>query len=751
MPICWRRSSPLSATSRPEPEMTEPNGPLLARAMELHRAGDLGAAARLYRDVLRSEPGNFDAANLVGAVLLRQDNAEEALAMIERALALDPQSFEGRLNQGYALCALDRLDEAVDGFRHAIELRPDFAEAHSALAFVLATLERNEEAAAAWRQAIALAPEGAELHHNLGLALIALGRNEEAAAAWRQAIALDPGFAEAHDGLGVALARMGRLDEAVASHRRAVELDPEPAAPHLNLGAALSKLGRHQEAAECYRRAIEIASDHAEAHNNLGNALRELDRAEDAVTCYRRAIDIAPDYADPYTNLGTLQIKSRQYEEAVVSLRRALAINPEIADAHNGLAYALGEQRQLAEAIAHFEKALRIKPDYAEAHNNLGIALRMIGRAEDGQRAIETAIRLEPTRVEFYASLAASAKRFAEGDPHLAAMEELARNIASASSEDQMQLHFALGKALRDVGRHEGSFAHLLAGNALKRQETAYDEAPTLGVFDRIRQIFTTDLMRQKAGLGHPSAVPIFIIGMPRSGTTLVEQILASHPQVFGAGELSDLPETVAQIVTPDTASTGFPEGVPALSATQLHQLGERYLERVGALAPAALRITDKLPANYYLAGLIHLALPNARIIHTRRNPVDTCLSCFSILFGAPQPHTYDLGELGRYYRAYAALMEHWRRVLPPGIMLEVQYEEVVADFERQARRIVTHCGLVWDNACLAFHKNRRPVWTASVNQVRQPIYDSAVGRWRPYAKMLGPLLSELGIEPTTV
>jgi hypothetical protein len=243
--------------------------------------------------------------------------------------------------------------------------------------------------------------------------------------------------------------------------------------------------------------------------------------------------------------------------------------------------------------------------------------------------------------------------------------------------------------------------------------------------------------MRERAGQGDPSPVPVFILGMPRSGTTLVEQMLASHPQVHGAGELSDFTAAVAGLDGPD--------GVPAdIGGAELRRIGARYVARVRPLAPGALRITDKMPANFRFAGLIHLALPNARIIHLRRDPVDTCLSCFSILFGGDQPHTYDLGELGRYYRAYQRLMEHWRAVLPLGVMLEVQYEALVGDFEPQARRIVAHCGLEWDDACLDFYKTQRPVHTASAVQVRRPVYQTSVGRWRPPEDLLRPLLDAL-------
>jgi Sulfotransferase family len=367
----------------------------------------------------------------------------------------------------------------------------------------------------------------------------------------------------------------------------------------------------------------------------------------------------------------------------------------------------------------------------------------MLGRTEEARRAFETAVQLAPRRVLFYAGLA-EIRRFAKGDRHLAAMKNLARDLARLGREEQIQLHFALGKAFADLTQHDRSFCHLLAGNTLKRQQINYDEATVLGEFDRIRAVFTRGLMQDKRGLGHPSSVPVFIIGMPRSGTTLVEQMLASHPKVFGAGELSDFRDAVVRLAAREAVPQPYPETVSSMTGPKLFSLGADYLAHVRRMAPSADRITDKMPGNFLAAGLVHLALPNARIIHIRRDPIDTCFSCFSTLFAADHPHAYDLGELGRYYRAYAALMEHWHDLFPVEVMIEVQYETLVTDFEGEARRIVAHCGLDWDDACLAFYRTQRPVQTASMLQVRQPIYQSSVGRWRPYQDMLGPLLEAL-------
>jgi tetratricopeptide (TPR) repeat protein len=415
----------------------------------------------------------------------------------------------------------------------------------------------------------------------------------------------------------------------------------------------------------------------------------------------------------------------------------ALALQPGLAAAHNNLANSLHALGRHDEAIAQYEAALAARPDNAAAASNLGTALRELGRLPEARRAFERAVALAPRQAGFHLNLA-EMKRFSAGDAQLAQMEDLAREAEALPREEQVELQFALAKARADLGDHAAAFGHLRRGNALKRAETAYDERATLSLLARIGDVFTPELMRRKAGLGEASDVPVFIIGMPRSGTSLVEQILASHPALFGAGELTDFTALASESVEE------FPEDVAAMEGEALRGLGARYLAGLVARAPRALRITDKLPANFLLAGLIHLALPQARIIHVRRDPVDTCWSCFATLFTQGQPFAYDLGELGRYYRAYDALMAQWRAVLPPAALLEVGYEDVIADLAGEARRIVAFCGLDWDEACLAFHRTERPVRTASAAQVRQPLYGSSIGRWRGYAAELGPLLDAL-------
>jgi tetratricopeptide (TPR) repeat protein len=604
---------------------------------------------------------------------------------------------------------------------------------------------RLREAERAYRQFLAVNPRQPDGWYLLGMVAYQSGRHVTAVDLIGQAIGLRGDVPVYHNNLGIALAELGRFGEAAAHYQRALTLKPDFVDAYFNLGNALQGQGKLDEAIEHYQRAIALKPGYAEAHNNLGNSLKQQGRVEEAMAHYQRAIALKPDYAEAHNNLGIAFKEQDKLDEAMAHYQRAFALKPGSADAHNNLGNGLRQQGKYGEAMAHYQRAIALKPDYAEAHNNLSIALKEQGQFDEAQRAGERALELASRNGRYYRQLF-DGRRVVSDDRHLAAAEKLAEDMTSLPMGDQKELHFALGKAYADLGQRERSFRHFLDGNALKRRESVYNEPATLGFLDRIRSVFTAELMHSKRDLGDPSMVPIFIVGMPRSGTTLVEQILASHPKVFGAGELTEFGKAVTSLGMPNGALS-FPEAVPALSAEQLRQLGASYLDSVRAAASGAVLITDKMPGNFRFVGLIHLALPNARIIHVRRDPIDTCLSCFSQLFTGDQPYCYDLGELGRYYRAYQTLMEHWRRVLPAGVMIEVQYEEVVADVERQARQIVAYCGLEWDNACLAFHKTQRPIRTASVTQVRQPIYRTSVGRWKPYQHLLQPLIKELGVE----
>ena len=642
-----------------------------------------------------------------------------------------------------------RLAQAEDGYKEALAIEPNHVDSLHFLGVVALQSGRNDLAIDLIGKAIVLNDRVAAFHDHIGLALRALGQLGDAVAHFTRAAKLDPNFAAAYGNLGEVLREQGKFDDAVCQFRQALALKPDYAEARHGLGIALHRQGKLQEAVAEYERAVTLKPDYADAHNSLGLAFQEQGKFSEAVAQFRQALALQPSLAEVHYNLGNALMKQWKLAEAVICYERALALRPDFVEAYCNLGNTLKEQGKLDAAVDRYRQALATNPRYADAYNNLGSALRDLGRLEEAHRAYEKAIELAPNRPLFYLSYATS-KRFTPGDVHLATMEKLASD-SSLAETDRMYLHFALGKAYGDLRDHEESFRHLIEGNALKRQRTVYDEAESRDLLGRIPAVFTPELMRDKQNLGDPSPVPVFIVGMPRSGTTLIEQILASHPKVFGAGELALLDAAVGTLRRPDGGVVPFPEVVLSMGGEQLRELGTSYVAAIRDLAPKAERITDKAPLNFRFAGLIHLALPHARIIHVRRDPIDTCLSCFSKLFAGDQPYSYDLAELGRFYRYYEALMEHWRRVLPPGVMLEVQYEDITNDLEGQARRLVAHCGLEWDDACLSFHLTQRPVQTLSAAEVRQPIYRTSVGRSRPYQRVLGPLLEALSSESTSV
>jgi Flp pilus assembly protein TadD len=508
--------------------------------------------------------------------------------------------------------------------------------------------------------------------------------------------------------------------------------------------AALQRQGRWHDAEQLYQSILVHDQTHFAALHNLGYLRLQQGRREEAAQLLREALKVQPKSPEAHNTLGMVFHTAGQFRDAVRCFENTLKFDPTHANACNNLGASLHLLDRHDRAIDCYRRALALNPRYPDAHRNLGNALQAIGQIDGARRAYEAAIDLAPRQTGSYLGLA-DCKRFTKDDPHLRSMEALAREAERLADSEQINLHFALAKALADIGEHARSFSELLAGNALKRRTLSYDEMATLREFECVRRVFSPALIGDRRAEGEPSAAPVFVIGMPRSGTTLIEQILASHPEVFGAGERADFRQAVEAVV-PRRADglPGYPEAVRALSSRQMRQIGVRYVASIRKNAAGAARIVNKMPTNFLFAGLIATALPNARIIHVCRDPVDTCLSCLSKLFSGDLSFTYDPGELGRYYRAYDALMQHWREALPPGTMIEVYYEDLVGDLEGQARRLIAHCGLGWSSACLSFHTTERVVATASAAQVRQPIYHSSVGRWRAYGEALRPLLDAL-------
>lgn len=522
------------------------------------------------------------------------------------------------------------------------------------------------------------------------------GRLDSQATATSEAVSWED--ARANIKRGEALARDGRLPEAIECYQQALSMSADIAEAHFNMGNALIDLGRPAEAVECYARVLAIHPDSAEAHHNLGNAWRSQERVDQAIDCYRRALELKPDFAVAHASLGTALRLAGRSTEAEASFLRAQELAPNSAIVYAALAELRADQGQVAPAEELYRRAILLDAQCAEA---------WVGLARLRQQTREDRVWLTEAQL-------------------------IARSGLLPKKE--LLLRYAVGKAMDDIGEYDLAFSNYRRANELsKRHMIPYDRPQLTHLVDLIMQNQTAEWLQQAATNGVRSDRPVFIVGMLRSGTTLAEQILASHPAVLGAGEL---PYWNAAIVSAglEVVASGTPN-------QSLADLGRRYLESLPVGSSDTRRVIDKTPGNFLHLGLIHAALPDARIIHMRRHPLDTCLSIyFQHLEGF---HTYacDLDNLAHYYAQYRRLMQHWHAVLPATAILEVSYEELVADTESCSRRMLDFVGLPWDPRCLEFHRTERTILTASKWQVRQAINNSAVGRWRAYQKFLGPLL----------
>lgn len=579
------------------------------------------------------------------------------------------------------------LDEARTLYRAILKRFPGNARASQSLA-------RLGEAEAASGQLDAL--------QDAVNALVALYNRGELQAVIERAKQLTETYPDAFalwSILGVSLAQAGDAAPAEAALRRARSLNRNSPDVHNNLGNVLKDQGKVGDAQESYRRALQIWPDYAEAHNNLGNTLKDTGNLDGAAQSYRRAIRAKPDYAEAHVNLGTVLQQRGDLAEAVATYRTALQLAPESAVAHNNLGNALSGQGKFEEAASSYRHALEINPDYADCYRHLG-------DIED----------------------------YAEGDPRLAQMQRI-HDAADTSPSDRCNIYFALAKAYDDLGDTETALRYLKEGNSLRKEILGYDIGEDRALFASIRKTFDQiDKLRPARQQATSATIPIFILGMPRSGTTLVEQIVSSHSAVHGAGELEYVRSFGQDLAT----------GAVRPSAHKLAEFRGEYLEAVARLAKGHRHVTDKAPQNFRFVGLIAKAFPEARIINVRRDPKAVCWSNFRQYFASSgQGYSYDLRDVVSYYRMYEELMAFWSET-HPGRLYELHYEELTKRPEEEIRRLIDHIGLEWEEACLHPHRNDRPVGTASRRQVRQEIYRGSSQQWTRFAPFLDGALDGL-------
>ena len=606
----------------------------------------------------------------------------------------------------------------------------------------VALLDQDKAAAAVetLERVMRAAPEFAHGRVDLARAHRAAGNAARAREEVRRVLETDPRHHRAWLAYGDVLAALGQYPDALTAFERARLTDPQRAP--IEAATAALVADDHRKAEELFRSILKQDPAHGAALCGLAALALSADRPIEAERLLRHALRQCAFLPLAYRGLGPVLVRLGRLEEAQAAVRYLEKIEPESPQTWVAIASVATRMLRLEEALEAYQRAALLKPDEAGLRISAGHLQKTLGKRPESEASYKEALQADPGRAEAWWSLA-DLKNYVFGDAEIDEMERLLSHDKRQRS-NEAQLHFALGKAFEQRAEYSRAFVHYAEGNALRRQDEPFD----IEVFERrcakIRKVFDAGFFAANRGSGNPSSAPIFIVGLPRSGSTLLEQILASHSQVDGTMELPNILNMVAQFDDLAPGRDGYPDTVAQASAAQLTALGLRYLEETAPLRSGRAHFTDKLPNNFSHIGLITAILPRAFVIDARRHPMDACFSTFKQHFAEGQTFSYDLSDLGRYYRCYLSLMDHWDAVLP-GRVLHMQYEDVVREPETNIRRLLAHCGLPFEPACLNFHQTRRAVRTASAEQVRQPLYGSGVGYWRHFAGELEPLRQALG------
>ena len=536
----------------------------------------------------------------------------------------------------------------------------------------------------------------------------------------------------------------GDLAGAERTYRQIIRNFPGFHSAYHSLGLLALRVGKLIVAADLITQATRLDPNNARYHGNLCEILRQQKKLKRAQAVGKRATELDPVNPDYWYNLGLAYADGRDWEKAERAYLKTLQLNPGHDFACNNLGAVYEKSGQTDLALSSYEHATRINPKHAEAHNNAGAIYSERGDLDKARKCFTASMKANPGFIEPFYNLS-SLKTFSPADPMILEMERQGLKLDTLPADAQIRYHFAMGKVYEDTAQYDNAFREYELANRMKFNLERYNHHKTEHLVNRIITDFTRDKLEQYKGSGNNDTTPVFIVGMPRSGTSLLEQVLDSHPLVYGAGELKVLDDIVrGQHTDQEIAEKGMPVHRD-LGSFDFAVMAQQYLDHIKNLHPDARRITDKMPANFFYLGFIHLMFPRARVIHSMRDPMDSCFSCYSRLFNEPMTFSYNLEALGNYYIQYIRLMQHWHQVLPQGTILDIRYEDMVADLETQARRLIAFLGLEWHENCLKFYENKRLVKTASIAQVRKPIYSTSVARWQHFDKHLQPLLDIVG------
>ena len=642
-----------------------------------------------------------DASILRALEFLRRDRPLRAEEMCRDYLADHPGCADHMRLLGHALMQQNRGVEAEDQFRFALELEPEFPQLHEDLGSALAMQSRFDEAIPAFQKAIKLQPSLPLAQKKLGQALIGAGRGAEADEAFREYLDRDP-------------------ERAVIAEAMQLQRD------------------------EKYAEAIPIYADLLKKNPKNINAMHNLalcywhgeKRLDDAHAMLRRVTQLASDFAAAWLNLGTLLYEMNKYQESIAAHQKAAQLDPNDVEVWSGLGSSYARAMMPDEAINAFEKSIELGNNRAGMLSAYAWELKTVGRQEDALRAYRKAVKVRPRFGPAYWSMA-NLKIFKFTDDEVAAMlEQVARD--DLTDNEDVHFRFSLGKAMEDRGEFDQAWHYYHTGNQRKRMLVEHEPLGMEKQFAAIRETFSAEFLERHRNSGHDAPDPIFIVGLPRSGSTLVEQILASHSMVEGTAELPTLGRISESMGRYRRDRVRFPAAAEDLRGRDFREYGKQYIEDSRKFRSTDKPLfTDKLPNNFSLLGVVAAILPNARIINARRHPYDCCVGNYKQLYGHGQNFTYDMLDLAHYYQQYETMMRHWHEVMP-GKVLDVHYEETVTGLDGQVRRILDHCELPFEEACVRFHETERAVKTASSEQVRQPIYTGALGKWRVYDEHIG-------------
>ena len=694
----------------------------LQKGIEAHKAGKAQEADRYYTAILKANPKHPDANHNMGVLSVVVGKVEAALPFFKAALEANSSIPQFWLSYIEALIKLDRIVDAKAVF--------DQAKSNGLKGESFDQLKKRLGSATS-KSSNVQEPPKEQLN-----TLIKLYKQNRLQKVFSEAQKLTKKYTTSltlWNLMGASAAQIGQLDDAILAFQKALSIKPDYAEAYNNIGNALKDQDKIKEAIDAYTKALSIKPDYAEAYNNMGIALTEQRRLEEATEAYTKALSIKPDYAEAYNNMGAALTEQRRLEEAIEAYTKALSIKPDNAEAHNNMGIALRDQGKLKEAIEAYAKALSIKPDYAEAYNNMGIALKDQGKLEEAIKAYIKALSIKPDYAEAHRNLS-PVKKYTENDKQFLQVQKLYKRDG-LSGDTRCHLNFALAKMYEDIGKLNQAFRHLSEGNALRKKLLKYSINQDQVLFTKLKNA-QPNLLENKLETNETSSEvsPIFILGMLRSGTTLVEQIVSSHSEVTGAGELNHVSKFGGKLaVDPISVST-----------VTVSKFRDKYLADLSKVSNGNHFVTDKMPPNFRFIPLICAAFPEAKIIHVQRNAAATCWSNYKQYFVSNSlGYCYDLMDLVEYYNLYTDLMKFWQSQYGERIY-HLNYESLTTDQENETRKLIKYLGLSWQQTCLSPQKNKRSVRTASQQQVRQKIYKGSSEAWRKYEPFLNGAFDSL-------